>query len=132
MRLRFLQWDLLGISVSLLCAVHCVVLPLALSSLSILGGPLLHNRWLEGGIIACSFVIGLMAFYKGCFVQHKAKWPLLLFTAGFALLLINQWNEQNAFYLIPAATVLMVSAHYINYRRCQQSCSLQTQKEKIN
>ena len=128
MRRRFLQWDLLGISVSVLCAVHCVVLPLVLSSLSIVGVSFLHNPWLEGAMIACSLIIGLMAFYKGCFVQHKAKWPILLFVAGFALLLLNQWNEQNAFYLIPAAAVLMIAAHYINYRRCQQSCAAQTVK----
>ena len=127
---RLFQWDLLGISVSVLCAVHCVVLPLALGSLSLASGPLLHNRWLESGLIACSFLIGLAAFYKGCFVQHKARWPLLLFIAGFALLLVNQWNEQNTFYLIPAAAVLMVSAHFINYRRCRQSCRLPTQKEQ--
>lgn len=129
MRRRFFQWDVLGISVSVLCAVHCVVLPLALTSFTIVGVPLLHNPWLEAAIIVCSLLIGLMAFYKGCFVQHKVKWPVLLFVAGFVLLLVNQWNEQNAFYLIPAAAVLMISAHYINYRLCQQSCPAPAAKQ---
>lgn len=124
MRFRFLQWDFLGISISVLCAVHCVLLPLIFSSLSLMGATLLHNRWLEAAMIAGSFVTALLSFYKGCFAGHKSKAPLLLFIAGFGLLLLNQLHEAYTFYLIPAAAVLMIWAHYSNYRRCRQHCAL--------
>lgn len=123
MRIRSVQWDLLGISVSVLCALHCVGLPLLLSSFTLLGSQWLHNPWLEVSMIVISLLLGVLSFYRGCFVQHKNKLPLLLFVPGVALLLLNQQNERHAFYLIPAATVLIAVAHFINYRKCRQSCA---------
>ena len=127
MRFRFLQWDLLGISASVLCALHCVVVPIVLSSVSVISAPFLHQPWLEAALRFCSFIFGLLAFYKGCLQPHQSKWPVLLFVTGIALLVANQMTEQHTLYLIPAASVLMISAHYLNYRRCQQACNLQKQ-----
>lgn len=126
MRLKLLQWDVMGIAVSFLCALHCVALPLLFSSLGLWGGTVLHNPWLETVTVLGSLVFGVVAFYKGCFVQHKNKLPLLLFISGFGLLLAGQVYEQNALYLVAAATLLMITAHVLNYRKCREGCCVTT------
>ena len=129
MRLRLLQWDVMGIAVSLLCGLHCVALPLFFSGFGLFGSSVLHNPWLEGATVLGSFVFGIAAFYKGCFLLHKNKLPLLLFTVGFGMLLSAQVYEQNAIYLIPAATLLMITAHVLNYRKCREGCCVNTRQK---
>ena len=121
---RLFQWDLAGISVSALCTLHCVVLPVVMSSFPVWGIAVLENPWLEALLIGLAFVSGLIAFYKGCFVLHKRKEPLLLFCFGFLLLLANQWNEHLTFYVIPIASAAIITAHIINYRygKKRKSC----------
>ncbi len=114
--MRFFQWDLMGILTSVLCTLHCVALPLAISSFSFWGTALLHNIWLEVGLIALAFLFGLMSFYKDSPVAAKRKRPLLLFCTGFGLLLANQWNEDYTLLLMPPASMAIIAAHVINYR----------------
>ena len=38
-----INWDGLGVTTSLICAIHCAVLPLLFTSLPLLGGDIIHN-----------------------------------------------------------------------------------------
>ena len=55
-----INWDALGISASLACAIHCALLPLLLSSLPVFGVNILHNLKFEIIMILMALVIGLM------------------------------------------------------------------------
>jgi len=48
---RKISADLFGIGASVACAIHCVILLLFLSGLSVFGGNILHNPWFESGMI---------------------------------------------------------------------------------
>ena len=106
--------DWIGIGTSALCTVHCVVLPLMISSLPVAGINLLENFWIELAMICIALVVGIISFYKGCFKQHKNKKPLLVFITGFSFLICNQINENG--FLILAASLLIIAAHFWNYR----------------
>jgi len=118
--------DLFGISTSIICAIHCAVLPFFISSMPFWVSVITKNSWVELVLIGSSFVIGAFAFYKGCFIQHKRKLPLSLFSTGFAFLLLHQVTAWFTLILIPAATLLMISAHLMNFVYCRKhkNCSL--------
>lgn len=119
-----LKLDWIGIGTSALCSVHCVLLPLVVSSLPVAGVNLLENFWLECAMIGIALLVGAISFYQGCFKKHKNKMPLILFALGFVFLLINQLKENTL--LILSASFLIILAHSWNYTllRKYRSCSL--------
>ncbi|HEX3933388.1 MAG TPA: MerC domain-containing protein, partial [Puia sp.] len=62
---RKINLDALGVTTSILCAIHCAILPLVMASLPILGINILHNSFFEYGMIALAFAIGTVALWHG-------------------------------------------------------------------
>jgi len=111
-----INWDALGVTTSILCAVHCAVLPLAVASLPVLGVNIVHNPWFEYGMIGLAFLIGARALWHG-FRRHHQRWmPLLLFLAGMIFLIAKQIWHSYELALLPFAVVAIVTAHVANYR----------------
>jgi len=108
--------DVLGITASVLCAIHCAVLPLVLASLPVLGINIIHNAYFEYGMILLAFLVGSWALLHGFRRHHGRLIPLLLFTGGLLLLVAKQiWHAYELRFL-PFAVVLIVGAHVLNYR----------------
>ena len=119
-----INWDGLGIATSLACAIHCIVLPLLLTSLPLFGMNIIHNVYFEWGMIMLAFAVGVYALAHGYKTHHKNILPVFLFTAGFLLLITKQFFLQIEGYFVVPAVILIVSAHYINYRLCtKRKCS---------
>lgn len=115
MRLK-INWDALGITTSLLCAIHCAILPLLVASLPVFGVNIVDNAVFEYGMIGLAFAIGSWALWHGFSRHHRRLIPWLLFTGGIILLLAKQLWHQYQFRLLPFAVILIVMAHIINYR----------------
>jgi phosphatidylserine synthase len=117
-----INWDALGISAAVACAIHCALLPLLMTSLPVFGANIIHNDWFEGGMIALSFLIGARALSHGRKKHHHHQLPLLLFTAGMLLLVLKQLFDHSLllWFLIPAV-MLVISAHWLNYRLCRKA-----------
>ncbi len=114
-----INWDALGITTSLACAIHCALLPLFLSSLPLFGINIIHNLGFELGMIFLAFCIGSYSLYHGYKKHHHSFGPLLLFTFGIVLLITKQiWHQWEVWFLIPAV-ICIVSAHVINFRSCR-------------
>jgi len=113
--------DALGISTSLLCAIHCAVLPLFFTSLPVFGFEILQNKTFEYGMIAVAGIIGMSALRHGWKRHHHKKLPLVVFVTGLLFLILKEiFPSQEFLLLIPAAT-LIVSAHFLNFRFCRQA-----------
>jgi hypothetical protein len=108
--------DLVGIGASIACAVHCAVLPLFLSGLSIFGVNIIHNFWFESGMIALAFMIGTLSLRHGFKRHHRSPVPLLLFTGGMLFLFAKQYWHNYELFLLPFAVILIISAHISNFR----------------
>lgn len=111
-----INWDALGITTSILCAIHCAVLPLLVATLPILGVNIIENAGFEYGMIALAFVIGSWALWHGFHRHHRRFGPWLLFTGGMFFLLAKQIWHQYEFRLLPFAIALIIAAHILNYR----------------
>lgn len=108
--------DALGIGASIACAIHCAILPLFLSSFSLLGINIIHNRYFEYGMILFAFLVGLLALRHGFVQHHRSYVPFLLFSAGMLFLLAKQYWHYYELFLLPFAVILIVTAHVCNLR----------------
>ncbi len=118
-RIRKINWDALGITASLACAIHCALLPLFLTSLPLFGVNIIHNVFFEAGMIFLAFCIGSYSLYHGYRRHHHSFVPLAVFSIGIMLLVLKQFLAQyETWLLIPAATSIIL-AHLLNYRSCR-------------
>jgi hypothetical protein len=113
------NWDALGITTSVACAIHCALLPLFLTSLPLFGINIIQNPFFEGGMILLAFCIGVYALYHGYKKHHHNKMPLTIFSIGIILLVLKQiFTEYEVWFLIPAV-ILIILSHLLNYRHCR-------------
>ena len=113
------NWDALGISASLACAIHCAVLPLLLTSLPIFGIDIIENLAFEYFMIFLAFAIGAWSMYHGYRKHHHSLVPFFVFLGGILFLVFKQIWHQHQLWFLPIAVVLIISAHVINYRSCR-------------
>jgi hypothetical protein len=119
-----LNWDALGIGTSILCAIHCALLPVLLGSFPVFGVNIIHNLAFEWGMIAIAFVVGSYSLFHGYIKHHRNLVPVLIFTIGFVFLLLKQFFTEYETVLLIIAVCFIISAHYYNYRLCHRSkCS---------
>ncbi len=118
MKLR-INWDALGITTSVACAIHCAVLPLFFSALPLFGINILHNPFFEGGMVALAFAIGGWSLSHGFRKHHHQALPFILFSSGIILLVFKLFFVHVETWLLIPAVILIVTAHFINYRHCR-------------
>lgn len=116
-----INWDGLGITASVACAIHCAVLPLLFTSMPLLGVDIIHNKGFEYGMIALAFVIGAYALRHGYRKHHHSAVPVALLAAGFLFLILKEILPNHQTWMVIPALVFIVSAHYYNYRLCQKA-----------
>lgn len=119
-----INWDGLGIITSIACAIHCAILPLLLTSLPLFGVNIINNMYFEWGMIGLAFLVGAYSLFHGFVKHHHSILPVAIFASGFAFLVTKQFFHHYEYLLLPPAVILIVYAHYINYRLCSRSkCS---------
>jgi hypothetical protein len=116
-----INWDALGITTSVLCAIHCALLPLAVATLPILGINIIHNPGFEYGMIGLALLIGTRALWHGFRRHHQRRAPLLLFGCGMIFLIAKQIWHSYELALLPFAVAGIIAAHVANYRQSRRS-----------
>ena len=116
-----LNWDAMGIVTSVACAIHCALLPLLITTLPIFGINIIHNSFFEWGMIALAFVVGSYSLFHGYIKHHRSFSPLVIFFTGFIFLVLKQFFDEFEYAFLAIAVVFILSAHFYNYRLCQQS-----------
>ncbi|HVI48906.1 MAG TPA: MerC domain-containing protein [Chitinophaga sp.] len=114
--------DALGIGASLVCAVHCALLPMALAIMPLLGISITDHAGVEYGLLSFSFLIGCVALGRGYYRYHRRRLPLLLFATGFILLLVGHFRSMELLWeytLICVGAAAIVAAHLMNHRKCR-------------
>jgi hypothetical protein len=116
-----LNWDAMGIATSLLCAIHCALLPLLTSSLPLfMNEKIVHNPYFEWSMIGIASLIGYYSLSHGLKKHHKSKLPILLFSTGVLFLGAKQFSDFHLLFLF-IAIGMIISAHYLNFRLCNKS-----------
>ena len=112
--------DKLGIWVSGLCALHCLLLPLMLPVLPLIASSFLADAWFERTILSLSLIIGLTALLVGFFKYHRQLFPLYALISGG----IIYWNKDIFGHEYEPVTIavgasLIIAAHLINLKLCR-------------
>ena len=121
-----INYDALGIGASLACAIHCALLPLFLSSLPIIGINIINNNYFEVLMILIALAIGIYSLLHGYKKHHHKIFPIILFSIGMSMLLLKQvFHKYQVIFLLPAV-IMIITAHYINYRQCKMTAHCHT------
>ena len=119
-----LWWDRLGITLSVVCLLHCLALPLAIAAL-----PLVAAQWLQASgfhmaMALALLPIALLAVLPGLRMHGRRSVAVamaaglsLLSTAAFAdeALLTHEWVVA----LTVTGGVILVAAHAVNLALCR-------------
>lgn len=116
-----LNWDAMGIATSVACAIHCALLPVLMSTLPVFGINIIHNAFFEWGMIVLAFIVGSYSLFHGYVKHHRSIAPVLIFSAGFVFLVLKQFFTHYEHWFLAIAVLLIISAHYYNYRLCHKS-----------
>jgi ABC-type iron transport system FetAB permease component len=116
-----INWDGAGIFASIACAIHCAILPLLSTGISLAGIEILHNPWFEWGMILLTLLIGSYALQHGYRTHHRNTTPFLIFFAGFVCLVLKQFFHTLNIVFLSIAVTAIISAHLYNFRLCQKT-----------
>ena len=114
-----INWDALGITTSLACAIHCALLPLFLTSLPIFGIEIIENMAVEIFMICVAFSIGIYSLYHGYKKHHHSFGPIIIFSAGFFFLVIKVFFVEYERWLLIPAVIGIILGHVLNYKSCR-------------
>ena len=116
-----INWNALGVSAAMACAIHCALLPLFITTLPLFGINILDNIYFEAGMMLVAFAIGSLTLLHGYRKHHHKLYPLLLFISGIALLVIKHFFIEYILWLVIPSSILIISAYYLNWRYCRQA-----------
>ena len=112
--------DFLGGAASLLCALHCMLLPAALAAGMLGGLAWLGGHWGERAFIGLSFALALGSLVPAYLRKHRSAGPLLSAAGGFLLLLFSQAGEGHRHELAALGGLAVAGAHLLNWRRLRR------------
>lgn len=111
------KMDIVGMGLSVACAVHCLAAPVLLSTLPLLGIEFVGHEGFESVMIAMIAILAGFTFFKG-YRTHGRKGHLAL--GAFGLLVFLFLRPSVSVALEPYATVLGGSAfvigHFLNWK----------------
>ncbi|MFM6928414.1 MAG: MerC domain-containing protein [Bdellovibrio sp.] len=117
------RWDKIGIFLSTLCAIHCLVTPLLVLVLPVLGQAF-EASWVHWVMAVVILPVGVFAFWSG-YKHHQQGKVFTLGILGLSLVaagsilpheMVEIWEHDMVTIL---GSILLVIAHVLNRRACQ-------------
>lgn len=114
--------DRIGITATSLCALHCILLPVLLPALPLLGLSFLADHTWEHVFLIFTAILGSVALFSGFKRYHRKLYPFYLLFLGVGIYWIkHDFSEDLEVYFIVIGASLIVAAHFINLKLCN-SC----------
>ena len=114
---RASKLSLFGGALSLVCAIHCLLMPVLLPFASALA----HSFWLEALLLGAAVIVGVQALRHG-YKIHGFRMPSILFAIGILAISIGNWGFGDLHGIHPVATsflalggLVIVAAHVTNF-----------------
>ena len=110
--------DSIGMTASLLCAVHCAIVPIIITSLPLLGIGFLASPWFEWGMILFALSVGIYAIGFSYVKKHRKLLPVVLLIIGFIIIITGHLFVSGRYeaVIVPSGGLCIVAAHFFNYK----------------
>ncbi|GAA5132275.1 MerC domain-containing protein [Thalassotalea piscium] len=114
--------DRIGITATSLCALHCILLPVILPALPLLGVSFLADHVWEHVFLIITAVLGSIAMLSGFKRYHRKLYPFYLLILGVIIYWQkHDFSEAVQPFIIALGALLIVTAHFLNIKLCN-SC----------
>lgn len=111
--------DRLGITATSICALHCILLPVLLPTLSLLGLDYFASHESEHIFLFLTLILGSIALFTGFKKYHRKIYPFyLLALGGFIYWHKHSVDESLQPFMIIVGAFLLVAAHVVNLKLC--------------
>lgn len=84
---KYSTLEKIGVSLSFICAIHCIITPLFIAFLPMLSSTVSHNPAIEIILLGSSFLIVGIVNLIGFIKHHKTFAPLVYMLLGFSIIL---------------------------------------------
>jgi len=120
-------FDKIGIWVSSICALHCLLIPILLPIAPLVASSFFAEVWFERIILTFSILVGFAALFIGFHKYHKQLYPIYSLVLGGLI----YWNKdifghQYEPFTIAVGAFLIIAAHYTNLKLCNECKSCDT------
>lgn len=117
--------DGLGLTLSAICLVHCLALPVALTLLPTMAAGVLDHADFHKWMLVIALPASLLAFGIGC-RRHRRLDVLILGGLGltmlaFAAYAVHAWDGELERYVTIAGGLVLAFAHIQNFRICRRN-----------
>jgi len=113
--------DRIGAGLSLICAVHCLLMPFFFAVLPFLGLEFLHDGLFEAGMLVVALGFAAASLYWG--VKLHGRYDLILYI-GLGILFFTVAHEYEEHYLhgvlMGFGGLSLATGHLINRRLCRE------------
>jgi hypothetical protein len=114
--------DRIGITATSLCALHCILLPVILPLLPLLGLGFLADHTWEHVFLLLTATLGTVAIYSGFKHYHKRLYPIYLLYLGVIIYWVkHDFSPALEPFFIISGSSLIIAAHFVNIKLCN-SC----------
>ena len=110
--------DFAGLTASVICALHCIAVPIILSLGVANSSHLMHDHSFDIVVIALGIVIATFSLL-GDFKKHRSLLPIMLVILGFSILTTGILMGHDTFHVFMSVigSSFVASAHYINWKK---------------
>lgn len=118
MKLKNNTIDIIALTSSLICAIHCAAIPIIISFSSLSSLHFLGNPYIEWTFIGLGVIFVFVSLWPSYKKVHFNKKPLIFAAIGFGFIALGRlhltdlWEVSNT---VIGASLVSV-AHYINWR----------------
>jgi hypothetical protein len=116
-----LSLDVTGFWVSVLCALHCVAVPILLSFAAFGSWAVLEEPSIEYTVLGISTVLGVGSLLTSYFRHHRKLTAIGILIAGFTFIAISRQTDKEILEGMLTATgaSLVAWSHVVNFRLCK-------------
>lgn len=117
------RWDKAGITVSTLCFLHCLLVPISIATLPVVAVGVIEAEWIHTLFVALAVPIAMVAQSRG-FSKHASPIPILVSALGLSFLgsalLVHDihWLETG---LTGIGAGMVAASHLVNHRMVSKS-----------
>ena len=124
-----IKWDLVGVTVSGLCIMHCILLPVVLLLVPVLGT---YTHFLEDythriflGLVIAAAGLSFVPGYR----VHRHIWPSVIALAGISILGAvamggaHELGHDAEPIIAGVGSCLLITAHWVNHQKCKKCTS---------